>query len=120
MVNEKNGQYSVRFKQYLRDENGVVRKGKPLSLLTFCFNQDGTKEMEDLLGRGVFDFPKPTELIKYFLSLRINEQDDNEFIVLDFFSGSATTAHATMKINAEDNGRRTDGKASNYCGKCRG
>jgi adenine-specific DNA-methyltransferase len=106
VINEKNGQYSVRFKQYLRDENGVVRKGKPLSLLTFCFNQDGTKEMEDLLGRGVFDFPKPTELIKYFLSLRINEQDDNDFIVLDFFSGSATTAHATMKINAEDSGKR--------------
>ena len=106
VVNEKDGQYSVRFKQYLRDENGVVRKGKPLSLLTFCFNQDGTKEMEDLLGRGVFDFPKPTELIKYFLSLRINEQEDKDFIVLDFFSGSATTAHATMRINAEDNGRR--------------
>lgn len=106
VVNEKNGQYSVRFKQYLRDENGIVRKGKPLSLLTFCFNQDGTKEMEDLLGRGVFDFPKPTELIKYFLSLRINEKEDNDFIVLDFFSGSATTAHATMKINAEDNGKR--------------
>ena len=106
VVNEKNGQYSVRFKQYLRDENGVVRKGKPLSLLTFCFNQDGTKEMEDLLGRGVFDFPKPTELIKYFLSLRINEKEDSDFIVLDFFSGSATTAHATMRINAEDNGRR--------------
>ena len=72
VINEKNGKYSVRFKQYLRDENGVMRKGKPLSLLTFVFNQDGTKEMEELLGRGVFDFPKPTELIKYFLSLRIN------------------------------------------------
>lgn len=59
-----------------------------------------------MLGRGVFDFSKPTELIKYFLSLRINEQDDNDFIVLDFFSGSATTAHATMKINAEDSGKR--------------
>lgn len=106
VINEKNGQYSVRFKQYLKDENGVVRKGKPLSLLTFCFNQDGTKEMEDLLGRGVFDFPKPTELIKYFLSLRINEHDDNDFIVLDFFSGSATTAHAVMKINNEDGGKR--------------
>lgn len=106
VVNEKNGQYSVRFKQYLKDENGVIRKGKPLSLLTFVFNQDGTKEMEELLGRGVFDFPKPTELIKYFLSLRINEQDDDDFIVLDFFSGSATTAHATMKLNAEDGGKR--------------
>lgn len=84
VINEKNGKYSVRFKQYLRDENGVMRKGKPLSLLTFVFNQDGTKEMEELLGRGVFDFPKPTELIKYFLSLRINEIEDNEYTVLDF------------------------------------
>ncbi len=106
VVNENNGEYSVRFKQYLKDENGVVRKGKPLSLLTFCFNQDGTKEMEELLGRGVFDFPKPTELIKYFLSLRINEKDDKDYIVLDFFSGSATTAHATMRINSEDKGKR--------------
>ena len=106
VINENNGEYSVRFKQYLKDENGVVRKGKPLSLLTFCFNQDGTKEMEELLGRGVFDFPKPTELIKYFLSLRINENDDKDYIVLDFFSGSATTAHATMRINSEDRGKR--------------
>lgn len=106
VVNEKNGKYSVRFKQYLRDEHGVVRKGKPLSLLTMCFNQDGTKEMEDLMGRGVFDFPKPTALIKYFLSLRINEVDDNDFIVMDFFSGSATTADAVMQLNAEDGGHR--------------
>ena len=106
VVNEKNGNYSVRFKQYLKDEHGVVRKGKPLSLLTFCFNQDGTKEMEELLGRGVFDFPKPTELIKYFLSLRINEKEDEDFIVLDFFSGSARTADALMQLNAEDGGKR--------------
>ena len=106
VVNEKNGNYSVRFKQYLKDEHGVVRKGKPLSLLTFCFNQDGTKEMEELLGRGVFDFPKPTELIKYFLSLRINEKEDEDFIVLDFFSGSASTADALMQLNAEDGGKR--------------
>lgn len=101
VINEKNGKYSVRFKQYLRDENGVMRKGKPLSLLTFVFNQDGTKEMEELLGRGIFDFPKPTELIKYFLSLRINEIENNEYTVLDFFSGSSTTAHAVMQLNAE-------------------
>ena len=106
VINENNGKYSVRFKQYLRDENGVMRKGKPLSLLTFVFNQDGTKEMEDLIGRGVFDFPKPTELIKYFLSLRINETDDSEYTVLDFFSGSSTTAHAVMRQNAEDGGKR--------------
>lgn len=106
VVNEKAGKYSVRFKQYLRDEKGVLRKGKPLSLLTFVFNQDGTKETQELIGRGIFDFPKPTALIKYLLSLRINELDDNDFIVLDFFSGSATTAHAVMKLNAEDGGHR--------------
>ena len=106
VINEKNGKYSVRFKQYLKDENGEVRKGKPLSLLTFCFNQDGTKEMQELIGRGVFDFPKPATLIKYFLSLRINEQDDSDYTVLDFFSGSATTAHAVMQLNAEDGGHR--------------
>ena len=106
VVNEKNGNYSVRFKQYLKDEHGIVRKGKPLSLLTLCFNQDGTKEMEELLGRGVFDFPKPTELIKYFLSLRINEKEDDEFIALDFFSGSSSTADALMQLNAEDSGKR--------------
>ena len=62
--------------------------------------------MEELLGRGVFDFPKPTELIKYFLSLRINEKEDEDFIVLDFFSGSASTADALMQLNAEDGGKR--------------
>lgn len=106
VVNEKNGKYSVRFKQYLRDENGILRKGKPLSLLTFVFNQDGTKEMQELIGRGIFDFPKPTALIKYLLSLRINECDDQDFITLDFFSGSSTTAHAVMQLNAEDGGHR--------------
>lgn len=106
VINEKDGKYSVRFKQYLRDKNGVLRKGKPLSLLTFCFNQDGTKEMEELMGRGIFDFPKPTALIQYFLSLRINEVDDKDYYVLDFFSGSSTTANAVMKANTEDDGHR--------------
>ena len=106
VINNKDGKYSVRFKQYLKDKNGIIRKGKPLSLLTFCFNQDGTREIQELLGRGVFDFPKPTELIKYFLSLRFNDKDDTDFYVLDFFSGSASTAHAVMKLNAEDGGHR--------------
>lgn len=106
VINEKEGKYSVRFKQYLKDENGQLRKGKPLSLITSCFNQDGTKEIEELLGRGVFDFPKPTRLIKDLLSLRINEKDENDFIVIDFFSGSATTADSVMQLNALDSGKR--------------
>lgn len=106
VVNEKNGKYSVRFKQYLRDENGRMRKGTPLSLVTSVFNQDGTKEMENLIGRGIFDFPKPHELIKQFLSFIIDGNETREDIVLDFFSGSATTAHAVMQLNAEDGGKR--------------
>jgi len=103
---EKEGSYSVRFKQYLRDENGVLRKGKPISILNGPFNQDGTKEVADLLGKGVFDFPKPSELIKYLFSCVVNGVDDKNGIYLDFFAGSSTTAHAVIKLNQEDNGNR--------------
>jgi len=106
VINEKNGEYSVRFKQYLKDENGKIRKGKPLSLITSCFNQDGTSEIEQLFGSRVFDFPKPTRLIKDLLSLTINEDESDEYIVLDFFSGAASTADALLQLNSEDNGKR--------------
>ena len=106
VINEKNGKYSVRFKQYLKDENGRIRKGKPLSLLTGFFNQDGTKEIEKLFNARVFDFPKPTKLIRDFIAYRINEIDDDSFIVMDFFYGSAATADAVMQLNAEDGGKR--------------
>ncbi len=98
--------HSVRFKQYLKDENGVMRKGTPLSLITTVFNQEGTKEFSKILGdKRIFDFPKPTDLIKYLINLNINN-DNTDYFVLDFFSGSATTAHAVMKLNAEDGGHR--------------
>ncbi len=53
-------------------------------------------------GLKVFDYPKPVELIEYLAGFICREDD----IVLDFFSGSATTAHAVMKMNAEDDGHR--------------
>ena len=58
----------------------------------------GTKEVQELLGKGVFDFPKPLELLKTVVTIGSSEDD----IVLDFFSGSATTAHAVMAKNVED------------------
>ena len=104
---QKDGTYSVRSKAYLRDENGKMRRGKPLSLMTGPFNQEGTKEIRSLFGgKSIFDFTKPTQLIKKFLSLQINDSDDTDLIVLDFFSGSATTAHAVMQLNSEDGGNR--------------
>ena len=65
-------------------------------------SQDGTKEITSLLGTKVFSFPKPSALIKYLISISTEKND----LVLDFFSGSATTAHAAMQLNAEDGGHR--------------
>ncbi len=65
-------------------------------------SQDGTKEIISLLGTKVFSFPKPSALIKYLISASTEKND----LVLDFFSGSATTAHAVMQLNAEDGGHR--------------
>ena len=59
-------------------------------------------EIEALFGSKVFDYPKPSSLIKYLISYL----DDKNFIVLDFFSGSATVADAVFKLNFEDNGER--------------
>lgn len=62
----------------------------------------GTREVADIVGKGVFDFPKPLHLLKQIIEIVSNNDD----IILDFFSGSATTAHAVMKLNTEDNGKR--------------
>ncbi|WP_304346421.1 site-specific DNA-methyltransferase [Campylobacter showae] len=65
-------------------------------------NEQGSKEVDDLVGNKVFSFPKPSTLVKQFLiSLH-----DKDAIILDFFSGSATTAHAVMAQNLEDGGNR--------------
>lgn len=65
-------------------------------------SQDGTKEMKQLFENIPFPFPKPQKLIKYLVNA-VTKDDD---IILDFFSGSATTAHAVMQLNKEDNGKR--------------
>ena len=66
-------------------------------------NQEGAKDVKALLGTGdLFTNPKPIRLIKKILQLASNEKS----LILDFFSGSATTAHAVMQLNAEDGGHR--------------
>lgn len=105
-INEKDGKYSVRFKQYLYGENGQMRKAKPISILTGPYNQDGTSEMVDLFGLKIFDNPKPASLLEYLSSMIINEQDDKDGIYLDSFAGSGTTAHAVLNLNKQDGGNR--------------
>lgn len=67
-------------------------------------NEDATTEMRELFGQGkLFTHPKPSKLIYNLVKIATSNSDD---IILDFFSGSATTAHAVMSLNAEDNGKR--------------
>lgn len=65
---------------------------------------DGTKEITELFSSKIFSYPKTIKLVKYLID--ISTKDDTNSIILDFFSGSATTAHAVMQLNAEDNGNR--------------
>ena len=66
--------------------------------------KEGTAEITELFEKKVFGFPKPVALLKFLIS--ITTKFDNDAIILDFFSGSATTAHAVMQLNAEDGGHR--------------
>lgn len=62
-----------------------------------------SKELSILMGAKIFDFPKPVDLVKFMSQIVASDKDS---IILDFFSGSATTAHAVMQLNAEDGGHR--------------
>lgn len=63
---------------------------------------EGTKEVDALLGKSIFDYPKPIRLIKRMLNLI----DDKGALILDFFAGSGTTANAVFSINKDDLGNR--------------
>lgn len=65
---------------------------------------DGTKEITELFSGKVFSYPKTSKLIKHLLDM--STKISPNAIIMDFFSGSATTAHAVMQLNAEDGGRR--------------
>jgi adenine-specific DNA-methyltransferase len=104
---QKDGTYTVRSKSYLYDEAGNTRRGKPVSILNGPFTQDGTKEMRGMFDdKAIFDFTKPSKLIEYFIKLEINDISDKEFIIMDFFSGSGTTAQSVLQANVEDLGKR--------------
>lgn len=89
-------------KSFLCDvKSGVT----PVTIWTYDevgHNHEANNELKNLEMNGYFNNPKPTKLIKRILQLSTNKED----LILDFFSGSATTAHAVMQLNAEDNGNR--------------
>lgn len=102
VVNETDGKLNVRVKQYLKDEHGNVRKTKPLSIMVGPYNQEGSKEVDDLLGKDVFEFPKPSALIKYLLSISTEELNTSDYLIMDFTAGSGTTAQAVLELNREN------------------
>ena len=97
------GKWSVFRKDYL-EGTSLFTKSKALWLDKEMNHENGKEMMGKLFGKTPFDFPKSVDYIKKCLQLGTFGNEPQ--IVLDFFSGSATTAHAVMQLNAEDGGNR--------------
>lgn len=97
------GRNVPRIKRFLSEmPDGIV----PQNLLLYQdvgSNQDGTQELKNIFNAQIFNFPKGTKLLNHLCIIGSLMPND---IILDFFSGSATTAHACMQLNAEDGGNR--------------
>ena len=103
-LKDKDGNWSVHTKQYLKDENGAIRKDKAFSIVDDVYTQHGTNEVIDLFGNAqIFPFPKPTAFMKFLTNIGVQ---DKTGIILDFFSGSCTIAHSVLELNKEDSGNR--------------
>ena len=99
----EDGNSFPRKKRFLSD----VQDGRTASTIWLSeevgHNQTATREVKQLFDDNkYFDFPKPVSYIKQMLMVSTKNED----LILDFFSGSATTAHAVMQLNAEDGGKR--------------
>ena len=98
----KSDKFSIR---YIRDGERIKKPADIISKIECNVetNEIAKKELEYLFeNEKIMDYPKPTSLIRYLLSFF----NDKESLILDFFSGSATTAHAVMQLNSEDKGNR--------------
>ncbi len=96
----KNPEGRPRQKLFLND---IENQSKNLSsIINQYATSDGTKELEKLIGSGIFPFPKPSGLIKLLMSQACDEDDT----VLDFFAGSGTLGHAVLEQNMLDGGNR--------------
>lgn len=95
------GKWSVFRKDYLEGDS-LFTKSKALWLESEMNHENGKEMIGKLFGSAPFSFPKSVEYIKKCVQLGTKKDS----IVMDFFSGSATTAHAVMKLNQEDGGTR--------------
>jgi adenine-specific DNA-methyltransferase len=97
-----NGSNVPSIKRFLAEVKDGVSQSTFLDYSEVGHSDEANKELRNLLGGAFFDYPKPLRLMYRLALLGIGAND----IVLDFFSGSATTAHAVMQLNAEDGGNR--------------
>lgn len=96
-------EFDIFVKDYLnKDGEQRTRKYKTIWSDKILNNQIGTQEVKAILGGDYMSFPKSTEYIKTIIQTGTSSSS----LILDFFSGSATTAHAVMQLNAEDGGNR--------------
>jgi len=105
LIAEKNGdEWRVYRKDYLLGKDGEMATTLVKSVWTNkeITNDYGRKGIKDLFGASVMDFPKSTELIRILIQIGTQRND----LVMDFFAGSATSAHAVMQLNGEDGGNR--------------
>ncbi|MBR0510187.1 MAG: site-specific DNA-methyltransferase [Clostridia bacterium] len=96
-------QTNIKRRTYLCDMEGLPPSSLWVDLDVTGHNRQAKYELLGLMPEDVFDTPKPVKLLKYIISL---VKDNKNAIVMDFFSGSGTTADAVMQMNAEDNGNR--------------
>ena len=117
IITKTNNGISFNKKQRLEDDIRRGKKAKTLFYKPEYSSGNGTSLIKELFNGRLFDNPKPLTLIKDMLSIgssnNVDMDDDTSLIsseespiILDFFSGSATTAHAVMQLNAEDGGNR--------------
>ena len=99
--NEK--QTKIKRKTYLSEMEGLPPSSLWIDLEATGHNRQAKYELLSLMPENLFDTPKPTNLVKYIISL---VKDNKDAIILDFFSGSATTADAIMQLNSIDLGKR--------------
>ena len=107
VMKDTNNGWAVYFKQYEKVNNvdsPIIRTLSYQNLINIggANSASGTREVMNLFEGKFFDYPKPLNLIMHIENMILNSGDT----ILDFFSGSATTAHAVMKLNAEDGGKR--------------
>ena len=95
-----------RLKKFLSEMDGGMVPSNLWKREDVGTTDQASTDLEGLIGRGIFPFPKPVQLVQKAISYFINGNNDKDCIVLDFFAGSGTTGHAVVNQNMKDGGRR--------------